>query len=179
MDTVNASTHQADISVEQCLPVQVLLHAARVLESELNRRLRDGVGVTFAQFQILAALACRPQRRLRMTDLAAAVGWSGSCVSHAVARMENAGWVRRESWDAGDGRAVDTLLTDMGLDMFAMASSVYTRSVRELVGDSVTGEQLQDLRAASTALLPLPDAAAVATTARHFDLGQRRAAGHA
>jgi DNA-binding MarR family transcriptional regulator len=179
VDTVNASTQQADVFVEQCLPVQVFLHAARVLESELNRRLRDGVGVTFAQFQILGALACRPQRRLRMTDLAAAAGWSGSCVSHAVTRMEDAGWVRRESWDAGDGRAVDTVLTDMGLDMFAMANSIYARGVRELVGDLVTSSQLQDLRATSTALLPLPDAAATATTARHFDLGQRRAAGQA
>ncbi|MFC0429905.1 MarR family winged helix-turn-helix transcriptional regulator [Kutzneria buriramensis] len=175
---MSASTRLAEVSAEQCLPVQVFLHAARLLESELNRRLCDGVGVTYAQFQILAALACRPQRRLRMTDLAAAVGLSRSCLSHAVARMEDAGWVRRDTRDAGDGRAVDTTLTDLGLDMFAMANSVYARGVRELVLDYLTGDQLQDLRAASAALLPLPDAAAVATTARHFDLGQRRAAGH-
>ena len=46
-------------------------------------------------YQILSRLHRDPARALRMSELAADVGFSPSRLSHAVRRMEEEGWIER------------------------------------------------------------------------------------
>ena len=62
----------------------------------LDRELQRDAGMPHAYYEILVRLSEAPDRRLRMSELAEATGSSRSRLSHAVARLEAAGWVRRE-----------------------------------------------------------------------------------
>ena len=68
-------------------------------------------GLTMADYEILVRLSEAPHRTLRMSELADAAESSRSRLSHAVARLEEAGWVRRESCPS-DRRGQLAVLTD-------------------------------------------------------------------
>ena len=63
----------------------------------LDRELQRDAGMPHAYYEILVRLSEQPDRSLRMSELAERSQSSRSRVSHAVARLEEAGWVRRES----------------------------------------------------------------------------------
>lgn len=146
--------------------VELYLHAARVLEHELNRRLSEDAGVSYAQYQILAVLAQREQCRMRMGDLAIAVGLSKSCLSHAIRRMQAREWVQREAGDCGDARTIDAVLTDRGLSALVVAEPVYTECVGELAVDRLSPDRMHELHEASRTLLPQAVSEPAATTLR-------------
>ncbi len=79
---------------------------------------------------ILVALSEAPGRRLRMGDLAIATLSSPSRLSHAVGRLEAAGWVERTAC-GGDGRGLDAVLTDTGLAALRTAGPIAAQAVRE------------------------------------------------
>ncbi len=96
----------------------------RVLESELEA----DQDLSLAAYDVLVQLAEAPQRRLRMTELAAAVLLSRSGVTRLVDRMETAGLVSR-SRVASDGRGVAAQLTDAGLSRLRVASRTHLAGV--------------------------------------------------
>ena len=62
------------------------------------------------------ALAEAPRRRLRMTELAMDAKITRSRLSHAIARLEKNGWVRREDCPS-DKRGQFAVLTDEGFEV--------------------------------------------------------------
>ena len=66
------------------------------LEDRLDRQLQRDAGMPHAYYQVLAMLSEAPGRTLRMSELAVATTSSPSRLSHAVARLEEKGWVRRD-----------------------------------------------------------------------------------
>ena len=79
----------------------------------VERDLQTAAGMPHGYYLILAMLSEAPDRSLRMNQLAQVVWSSQSRVSHAVARLEETGWVRRGP-SPGDRRGQIATLTDAG-----------------------------------------------------------------
>jgi len=121
------------------------LTAVQLLESELDRRMQREAGMPLAYYMLLAALSEAPDRTMRMGDLAAFTNASQSRLSHAVRRLEQNGWVRRER-HAGDRRVVLAVLTDDGYRALAAAAPGHVRAVRELLFERLEEADLTALQ---------------------------------
>src|SRR2546423_3092249 len=92
---------------------RAFLSTAQLLLDQLDRELQREAGMPHAYYEILVVLSEAPDRTLRMSDLAAVTRSSRSRLSHAVARLEERGWVRRTACDT-DKRGQFAVLTDEG-----------------------------------------------------------------
>ncbi len=88
--------------------------ATTLLEDHLDRQLQRDAGMPHVYYGLLVKLAEAPRRRLRMTELAKDAKITRSRLSHAVARLEKNGWVRREDCPS-DKRGQFAVLTDEGM----------------------------------------------------------------
>src|SRR5437763_16187349 len=89
------------------------IFATNLFLEQLERDLQRDAGMPLAYYTILVALSESPGRTQRMSDLADLVLVSRSRLSHAIARLEHAGWVRR-SRCGDDRRGSYATLTDEG-----------------------------------------------------------------
>jgi DNA-binding MarR family transcriptional regulator len=80
-----------------------------------------------------------------MGDLATLARASLSRLSHVVKRLEQRGWVRRETCTE-DGRRTNAILTDEGRAKVVASTPGYAETVRALVIDALTPTQLHQLR---------------------------------
>lgn len=119
--------------------------ASTLLEAELDRQLQRDSGLPHAYYQILAMLSDVPGRTLRMSDLAAITQSSQSRLSHAVARLERNGWIRRLPCP-DDRRSTLARLTDAGFEVLAAAAPGHVDTVRRHLFDRLTPEQAGQLR---------------------------------
>jgi len=87
-----------------------------------------------------------------MSELADASDSSRSRLSHAVARLEEAGWVRRESCPT-DRRGAFARLTDEGFAALVAAAPDHVESVRRHLFDQLTPAQVTSLREIAEAIL--------------------------
>jgi DNA-binding MarR family transcriptional regulator len=131
---------------------RAFLTASRALMETLDRELQHDAGMPHAYYEILVRLSEAPERRLRMSDLADASGSSRSRLSHAVARLEAAGWVRREECPT-DRRGQIAVLTDEGFATLAAAAPGHVEGVRRHLFDALSPAQVDQLRRISEALV--------------------------
>ncbi|MBM0279214.1 MarR family winged helix-turn-helix transcriptional regulator [Micromonospora tarensis] len=127
------------------------LTASRALMDTLDRELQRDAGMPHAYYEILVRLSEAPGRQLRMSDLAEAAGSSRSRLSHAVARLESAGWVRREDCPT-DRRGQIAVLTDDGFATLAAAAPGHVEGVRRHLFDALSPAQVDQLRRISETL---------------------------
>lgn len=104
--------------------------AARAVLSAVDRDLERDAGMPRAYYEILYFLDGAPDRSLRMSELAEATRSQASRITHAVARLEEAGHVRRELC-AADRRGWFTVLTDEGKAALERARPCFAESVRQ------------------------------------------------
>src|SRR6476469_2181486 len=97
---------------------RAFLGAHRLVFDQLDRELQRDSGIPHAYYEILVRLSEAPGRALRMSALADRSQSSRSRLSHAVARLEENGWVRRETC-AADKRGQIARLTDEGFAALA------------------------------------------------------------
>lgn len=121
------------------------LTAVQLLESELDRRVQREAGMPLAYYMLLAGLSEAPDRTMRMGDLAAFTNASQSRLSHAVRRLEQNRWVRRERHEV-DRRVVLAVLTDEGYEALTAAAPGHVRAVRELLFDRLEEADLAALQ---------------------------------
>jgi DNA-binding MarR family transcriptional regulator len=81
---------------------------------------------------------------MRITVLAAQIGWERSRVSHHVRRLQNRALVECRPAPA-DRRATEITLTDQGWDEITRASSGHIDLVRRLFFDGLPDELLEPL----------------------------------
>ncbi|HSF26259.1 MAG TPA: MarR family transcriptional regulator, partial [Actinomycetes bacterium] len=93
-----------------------------------------------------------PDRALRMRELAEAASSSRSRLSHAVARLEERGWVRRTPCPT-DRRGQVAELTGAGFAALAAAAPGHVAQVRRSVIDRLSERQLRQLERISRAIL--------------------------
>lgn len=108
-------------------------------------------GVSFFEYSIMAGLSSSPDRTMRMSTLAFVCNGSLSRLSHAVKRLEGRGWVSR--CPASDDRRVTlATLTDRGQRFMQETAPTHVESVRSLVFDELSDEQVEQLRDIGAAL---------------------------
>ncbi len=117
---------------------------SRLLWEEIERDLQRDSGFSFGQYEILVMLSEAPGRARRMSELADATQSSRSRLSHAVARLEERGWVRREICST-DRRGQLAVLTDEGFAALEAAAPMHVESVRRHFFDQLAPEQFEHL----------------------------------
>ena len=117
----------------------------------IDAQLQRDAGMPLAYYEILVQLSEAPGRALRMSQLAEATAASKSRVSHAVARLEERGWVRRMDCPT-DRRGQIAELTDNGYAVLEAAAPGHVEQVRRTLFDPLTPEQVTGLHAIAAAI---------------------------
>ena len=128
------------------------LYSSLLLQDRLDRELTHATGISHAYYEILVALSETPGRALRMSVLADRCLSSRSRLSHAVSRLEERGWVRRQVCE-GDGRGQLAVLTDEGFAALEAAAPIHVEGVRQHLFDQLTPEQVAHMRDLGETLL--------------------------
>ena len=95
-----------------------------LLDSDL-----DGHDLSMPDYEILVQLSDAPDRRMRMSELAANALLSRSRLSHRMKVMEKAGWVKREACPI-DKRGYFAVMTPKGWKAIVAAAPDHVESVR-------------------------------------------------
>lgn len=104
----------------------------RLINEALERQMHADSGMSMGDYVILMQLSEAPDRRMRMSELADSTVSSRSRLSHAVARLEAAGWIERSPCD-DDGRGTWAHLTDVGFATLAAAAPGHATKVHDLL----------------------------------------------
>lgn len=139
------------LSEEEQRTWRAFLTAVRLLTAELDRELQRDADMPHTYYEILVALSEAPGRRLRMSDLAATSLSSRSRLSHAVSRLDEEGWVERQSCPT-DRRGAFAVLTDKGFAALEAAAPGHVDAVRSHLFDHLTPEQVRQLGEISASL---------------------------
>jgi DNA-binding MarR family transcriptional regulator len=118
----------------------------------IDAQLQRDTGIPLAYYEILVRLSEAPDHTLRMSQLAEAAASSKSRISHAVARLEERGWIRRRDCPT-DRRGQLAELTDEGYAVLVAAAPGHVEQVRRTLFDPLTPEQVDQLQAISQAIL--------------------------
>ncbi|MCX4855045.1 MarR family transcriptional regulator [Streptomyces canus] len=114
------------------------------LGGRLGRLLLSESHVSSADFAVLVHLTDTPEGRQRYQDLARALEWEKSRMSHHIARMAGRGMVVREDC-LEDARGAFVVITDVGRAAVEAAAPRHVEAVRELFLDHVTPAELRVL----------------------------------
>ncbi|WP_067169787.1 MarR family winged helix-turn-helix transcriptional regulator [Microtetraspora niveoalba] len=140
------------LSDEEQRTWRAYLASTRLLQEALERQLQRDSGMPHAYYMILAMLSEAPDRTLTMTRLARVTGFSASRLSHAMARLEEKGWVRRVK-HGRDRRTTMAELTGEGFAVLEAAAPGHVEEVRRRLFDPLTPEQARRFRDVLAALM--------------------------
>src|SRR6476469_3811372 len=101
------------------------------LTDEMNRQLQADSNLSLSDYDVLNALRYAPGGRMRITALAARIGWERSRLSHHARRLQSRGLVDCRLAPS-DRRATEMTLTDQGWDQITVASRGHIDLVRQL-----------------------------------------------
>jgi len=162
---------------------RAFLTACQTLFSTVDAQLARDAKIPHGYYEILVRLSETPGRALRMTQLAEASTSSKSRLSHAVARLEERGWVKRTDC-ATDRRGQVAQLTDDGFAALAAAAPGHVAQVRRSLIDQLTPEQIEQLREISELIiaacgLDAPEGGGCADASAEAELAEDGSCGNA
>jgi DNA-binding MarR family transcriptional regulator len=128
------------------------MYSSQLLQARLDRELTRETGISMTYYEILVQLSESPERRMRMSQLADECLSSRSRLSHAVARLEERGWIQRQVCP-DDGRGQLAVLTDAGFAALEAAAPVHVASVRAHLFDQLSPAQVAAMRDVGETLL--------------------------
>lgn len=117
------------------------LESTKVIFDALDRELQREADLPHAYFEVLVRLSEAQDRSMRMSELADSTLSSRSRLSHAVARLEERGWVTRATCET-DRRGQIATLTDSGFAVLKSAAPGHVDAVRRFMIDALTDDQL-------------------------------------
>ena len=120
------------------------LAAGALVDPLVDAQLKEAVGLSHPQYEILVRLAEAPGGELRMTELAGTLLTSKSGLTYQVTQLEKAGLVERRSCPS-DVRGVLAVLTSAGRRLLEQAAPGHVALVRELLIDVLPPDQLAGL----------------------------------
>jgi DNA-binding MarR family transcriptional regulator len=129
-----------------------LLRMTSQLNARMNRELQDQYGISLADYEVLVVLSEAPVGRLRVFELADTLTWEQSRVSHQLARMQRRGLVTREGCPT-DARGAFVVLAEAGRAAIERAAPTHVETVRQLVFDGLSSDQLAALTAVTASVL--------------------------
>ena len=128
----------------------------------MDGQLQRDAGFPHGYYEILVRLSEAPDRALRMSQLAEASTSSKSRLSHAVARLEERGWVERLSCPT-DRRGLIAGLTDQGFAALRRPPPpMWSRSGEPFSTSSVPGRSRSSARSAKRSSAAEPTCRAAA-----------------
>jgi DNA-binding MarR family transcriptional regulator len=113
----------------------------RLLEAELEAE----QGLSLPAYEVLAHLSEAPERRLRMSDLAAVSVLTPSGLTRVVDRLVREGYVERQRCET-DARVVYAAVTDAGVARVEQAYPTHLHGVRQHLVDRLSPAQLAAIR---------------------------------
>lgn len=140
------------LSDEEQRTWRLFLQACQSVFAATSAQLVRDSGLPHGYYEILVHLSEAPDRALRMTQLARASTYSKSRLSHAVAKLEERGWVQRLDC-ATDRRGQIAQLTGEGFATLAAAAPGHVEQVRRSLMDVLTPEQVRQLGEISAAII--------------------------
>jgi DNA-binding MarR family transcriptional regulator len=129
------------LSAEEQVAWRSFVDGVRGLMDVLDRQLQADSNLPHSYFEVLIPLSEAECRTMRMSELAEAARSSRSRLSHAVARLEERGWVRRVDC-ATDRRGQLAQLTDSGFAVVEAAAPGHVAAVRKYLIDRLSPEQI-------------------------------------
>ncbi|GAA4613291.1 MarR family winged helix-turn-helix transcriptional regulator [Saccharopolyspora hordei] len=129
---------------EEVAAWSTFLEASNLLAREVEQQLREQVGLSHPQYEILVRLSAAPGGELRMTELAQQVVTSKSGLTYQVTQLEKAGLVRRRTCESDD-RGVHALLTEEGREKLRAAAPGHVEAVRANLIDLLDRDQVRAL----------------------------------
>ena len=121
-----------------------LLQMSSQLNARMNRQLLQEYGVSLADYEVLVVLSEAPDGRCRVFEIADTLAWEQSRVSHQLARMQRRGLIARQDC-ASDARGAFAVITAAGRAVIERAAPAHVETVRRLVFDELTPDQLATL----------------------------------
>lgn len=131
---------------------RALLQMSGRLDAHLNRQLQDSSGLSKADYDVLVPLSEAPDGRLRVFEIASALSWEQSRLSHHLGRMQKRGLVQREGC-ASDRRGAFVVLTATGREAIERAAPSHAETVGDVVFDGVSPGQVAALTAVAEQVL--------------------------
>jgi len=130
---------------------RAFLTATQTVFSAVDGQLQRDSAIPHGYYEILVRLSEADDRALRMSQLAEASTSSKSRLSHAVARLEERGWVERLDCPT-DRRGQIARLTETGFAALERAAPGHVAQVRHSLFDLLTADQVAQLAAISAAI---------------------------
>jgi DNA-binding MarR family transcriptional regulator len=128
------------------------------LAARLNRELQEEFGLSIADFSVLVQVSEHVDARMRVLELARALRWEKSRLSHQLSRMQQRGLVARSDCSE-DRRGAFIVLADRGRAAVEQAAPRHVEAVRRYLFDALTDEQVATLEAIAGAVVARLDAA--------------------
>jgi DNA-binding MarR family transcriptional regulator len=122
------------------------------LTAALAQALKADSDMSISDYEVLAILSEAPDRTLRARALRCELQWEKSRLAHHIRRMEQRGYVRRETC-TDDARAPLVCLTKTGHAAIRAAAPAHVTRVRELFFAALTPEQTRAMHEATEAVL--------------------------
>lgn len=120
-----------------------LLDTTTELRRLLSAQLQE-VDLSPGDYSVLLALVEAPENALRSSELADAIDWERSRMSHQLGRMERRGLLRRQDCP-GDNRGALVVITDDGSNALRRASGPHLRAVKRYFADALEPHQVENL----------------------------------
>ena len=143
------STSRTWLSDDEQRAWRVYLEATQLLFDSVETQLSQDADLSHADYEVFVRLSEAPGRQLRMSELADRTLYSRSRLSHAVARLEAAGWVERAPCP-GDRRGTLCRLTSDGFAKLKSAAPGHARTVRRLMFDHLNSADVAALERIAT-----------------------------
>jgi len=128
------------------------LKMTHLLSAHLNRSLVTKSGMSDGDYGVLVGLSEAEGSRLRAFELARALQWEKSRLSHQLTRMQARGLIKREECPS-DARGAFIVLTDAGRAAIEAAAPRHVDDVRQYFFDILTPEQIATLDEIATAVV--------------------------
>ncbi|MCU1655416.1 MAG: regulatory protein marr [Pseudonocardiales bacterium] len=140
------------LSADEQRAWRAYLEATNLIFDGLDHQLQRDAGMPHAYYEVLVRLSESPDRAMRMSELAVATRSSRSRLSHAVARLEERGWVERAECPT-DRRGQVAHLTDVGYAALETAAPGHVEAVRSHMIDQLSPDQICQLAAIGQAIV--------------------------
>jgi DNA-binding MarR family transcriptional regulator len=127
------------------------------LTARLNREMQEQSGISIADFSVLVQLSEHVDARMRVLELARALGWEKSRLSHQLTRMQQRGLIERSNCSE-DRRGAFVVLTESGRITVEAAAPRHVESVRRYLFDELSAEQVEALGSISATVVGLLEA---------------------
>jgi DNA-binding MarR family transcriptional regulator len=137
---------------EESAALGLLLRAHRVLLDEVERRLREEVGLSFPLWEVLVVLAQAPDDRLRMVDVTRRMCVSKSNVTQLIDKLEHQGLVAREL-SPRDRRLVYAMLTERGRKAAQQGAGIFNAAAKEHFARFLTKSEIDKVASGLTKVI--------------------------